>query len=103
MHLAPQPAATFAPIVPPPRTAPDHDVTDHDVTGTTAATPVVVVALCRCGHERDVHEHFRAGTDCSVCGAGCRAFHARTGRGARSETALLRAAPRPRRHRRPVG
>lgn len=22
---------------------------------------------CRCGHPRDVHEHYRSGTDCSAC------------------------------------
>lgn len=24
--------------------------------------------VCRCGHVRDLHEHYRAGTDCGVCG-----------------------------------
>lgn len=24
--------------------------------------------MCRCGHQRDVHEHYRAATDCSLCG-----------------------------------
>ncbi len=28
---------------------------------------------CRCGHERDQHTHYRAGTDCSGCA--CSAFH----------------------------
>ena len=26
--------------------------------------------LCVCGHNNDAHQHFRAGTDCSLCGAG---------------------------------
>lgn len=26
------------------------------------------VRACRCGHPTDAHDHFRAGTDCSVCG-----------------------------------
>ena len=25
-------------------------------------------ARCKCGHVKDVHEHYRAGTDCSQCG-----------------------------------
>lgn len=62
-----------------------------------AAAPVAV-DLCRCGHERDAHEHYRAGTDCGVCGTTCRAFHARTGsaagrsagRAARLTSKLLR-------------
>lgn len=24
--------------------------------------------LCRCGHSREAHQHFRKGTDCGVCG-----------------------------------
>jgi hypothetical protein len=24
-------------------------------------------ALCRCGHERLAHEHYRAGTECALC------------------------------------
>lgn len=24
--------------------------------------------VCRCGHSRDAHEHYRPGTDCSACG-----------------------------------
>jgi len=26
------------------------------------------VAACRCGHGRDAHEHYRAGSDCGSCG-----------------------------------
>jgi hypothetical protein len=25
--------------------------------------------LCECGHERDAHEHYRRGLECSLCGA----------------------------------
>jgi hypothetical protein len=25
--------------------------------------------LCVCGHNSDAHQHFRSGTDCSLCGA----------------------------------
>lgn len=25
------------------------------------------ITLCRCGHHADHHEHYRAGTDCSLC------------------------------------
>jgi len=27
-------------------------------------------ALCTCGHARAAHEHYRPGTDCSLCPAG---------------------------------
>ncbi|MEQ3548982.1 hypothetical protein WIS52_00750 [Pseudonocardia nematodicida] len=30
--------------------------------------------VCTCGHDRDAHEHYRAGSDCGACGADCRAF-----------------------------
>jgi hypothetical protein len=30
-------------------------------------------ALCVCGHAREAHEHYRAGTDCALCpDAACR-------------------------------
>lgn len=33
--------------------------------------------LCQCGHVRDAHEHYRRGSDCSVCSAGdCAKFRA---------------------------
>jgi hypothetical protein len=25
---------------------------------------------CRCGHSRDVHEHYRPGTECALCATG---------------------------------
>ncbi len=35
-------------------------------------------ATCLCGHTRDVHEHYRPGSDCAVCGhPGCVKFRAR--------------------------
>jgi len=34
---------------------------------------------CVCGHEREVHEHFRGGSDCGVCGPTvCAGFRAST-------------------------
>lgn len=24
--------------------------------------------LCKCGHPESAHEHYRAGTDCGICG-----------------------------------
>lgn len=32
--------------------------------------------LCRCGHQREAHEHYRAGTDCSLCPGQCLRFEA---------------------------
>lgn len=32
-------------------------------------------ARCVCGHARDVHEHYRPGSDCGICGAAeCAAY-----------------------------
>ena len=27
-----------------------------------------IVAMCRCGHTQDVHDHYRPGSDCGSCG-----------------------------------
>jgi hypothetical protein len=37
--------------------------------------------VCFCGHEKEVHEHYRFGSDCSICGRwGCnRYLHGATG------------------------
>jgi hypothetical protein len=41
---------------------------------------VVAAARCRCGHDADAHEHFRAGRDCSTCGPDvCPRFASRHG------------------------
>lgn len=33
------------------------------------------VVMCVCGHGENAHEHYRSGTDCSLCVAGnCRKF-----------------------------
>lgn len=85
-------ATTAGAAIPAPRAA-----AEDAVLPPVAATPVAV-DLCRCGHERDAHDHYRAGTDCGVCGTACSAFHARTGsaagraagRAARLTSALLR-------------
>lgn len=35
--------------------------------------------ICRCGHPREAHEHYRRGSDCGVCGAvRCGGFTAAT-------------------------
>lgn len=45
------------------------------------ATPDGVVDPCVCRHGRDVHEHWRRGTDCGVCGRErCAAFRPEGGR-----------------------
>ncbi|MBO4237339.1 hypothetical protein [Pseudonocardia alni] len=97
MSVTPETPATvetgIAPVaIPAPRGA-----AENGALPPVAATPVAV-DLCRCGHERDAHDHYRAGTDCGICGTACRAFHARTGsaagrsagRAARLTSALLR-------------
>ncbi|MFP5020213.1 hypothetical protein [Pseudonocardia phyllosphaerae] len=65
-------------VLPQPRTSSENGVTFGPV------TPAATTDLCRCGHSRDAHEHYRPGSDCSACGSACGAFRARTGRGARS-------------------
>ncbi|MDN5914081.1 MAG: hypothetical protein L0I76_03025 [Pseudonocardia sp.] len=43
------------------------------------------VRLCRCGHADEVHEHYRRGTDCGVCGPErCRSFRPTGRRGGAS-------------------
>lgn len=77
MSVTPDTPAVAVPTtaIPAPRTPADDG---------TVVPPVAPAAvdLCRCGHEKDAHEHYRPGTDCGVCGVTCRAFHARTGRAA---------------------
>lgn len=26
-----------------------------------------MISVCRCGHDRDAHEHWRRGQDCALC------------------------------------
>ena len=35
----------------------------------SVAGPTSVDDPCLCGHGRDAHDHFRAGSDCGACGA----------------------------------
>ncbi len=49
--------------------------------------------MCRCGHQRVAHEHFRAGTDCSLCAPGdCSSFRNAAGFVARAKSVLERRA-----------
>ncbi|RBY75293.1 hypothetical protein DQ238_19900 [Geodermatophilus sp. TF02-6] len=32
--------------------------------------PAARTRLCRCGHVRTAHEHYRRGTDCALCDCG---------------------------------
>ena len=60
--------------VPTPRTAPPVESAAPGTApagiDTTTTPPVQAPATnpCRCGHDRDAHEHFRRGTDCAGCG-----------------------------------
>jgi hypothetical protein len=39
-----------------------------------------IAGSCLCGHGGQVHEHWRSGSDCSVCGpTGCPSFRRRVG------------------------
>jgi hypothetical protein len=41
---------------------------------------VSALDLCRCGHTRATHEHYRPGDDCGACGARrCRSFRPSAG------------------------
>jgi hypothetical protein len=34
--------------------------------------------VCKCGHDRDAHRHYRAGSDCGRCGsANCERYRPR--------------------------
>lgn len=78
MRVTPDTPAVTTPAgaIPAPRVATD----DTTVPPATPTTPAAAVDVCRCGHERDAHEHYRPGTDCGACGTACRAFHARAAR-----------------------
>jgi hypothetical protein len=58
---------TGVPAVPAQRTAPETPI--------TPPKRPAMVDPCACGHAKAAHEHYRAGTDCGVCGAtACAAF-----------------------------
>ena len=42
--------------------------TPDDVSALVPTPPVAVVDPCVCHHSREVHEHWRRGTDCGICG-----------------------------------
>jgi hypothetical protein len=46
---------------------------------------------CRCGHQREAHQHYRNGTDCGTCG--CGRFSAAPGRLATLVGAVLHRRP----------
>ena len=56
-----EPTPTTAPAIPQQRTPAE------PVTPLPPAVPGV--RLCACGHPEDMHDHYRAGTDCGACGA----------------------------------
>ncbi|BBG04111.1 MULTISPECIES: hypothetical protein [Pseudonocardia] len=85
---------TPAGAIPAPRPAAD----DADRTPTVppaAPQAPAVVELCRCGHGRDAHEHYRPGTDCGACGADCRSFRAGDTRPVRRRVRLASRLLRP--------
>ena len=43
--------------------------TAETLTGRVGGSPM---SVCRCGHSRVYHDHYRAGSDCSLCE--CRSF-----------------------------
>jgi hypothetical protein len=50
-----------------------------------------VGAVCRCGHARDAHEHYRRGTECALC-VDCPRFRPSGGLLRRLAAGLLRRA-----------
>lgn len=69
-------SAATAGAIPAPRAATDAENTSGSAPTPPAAPATPTTAVCRCGHEKDVHEHYRPGTDCGICGTSCRAFRA---------------------------
>lgn len=50
--------------------------------------------MCRCGHGRETHEHFRSGSDCGICGTrACRHFRRPDWRRAQLAAEYLAAQP----------
>jgi len=50
--------------------------------------------VCACGHVRELHEHYRAGTDCATCGPeGCPRFRSQPRRGRNRPDAAAEIVP----------
>lgn len=47
--------------------ATDAPVRSSEPAGPSGPDPEPAVALCTCGHEEGLHEHYRRGTDCGGC------------------------------------
>lgn len=61
----------------------------------------IAVRECVCGHSRDVHQHYRPGSDCSRCASGhCTRFRPAMLRKLRSERLIAVFAAAYLRHRR---
>ena len=77
--LAPAQAADFAPRWAEPVPAVTAPAVAHMPPDVEA-----LAGFCLCGHGAPAHEHYRAGSDCGVCGAGgCSVFRLRRGRARR--------------------
>jgi hypothetical protein len=70
VDTGPIPAVVAPAVDPALDTGPIPAVTGPATTTAPPATPTPVPHPCRCGHDRDAHEHFRRGTDCAACGCG---------------------------------
>jgi hypothetical protein len=33
--------------------------------------------VCKCGHVKDIHQHYRPGTNCGVANCGCRYYRSK--------------------------
>lgn len=63
--------------VPPSPGAPE-PVREPAVTSAPAAS-MTGRSLCLCGHPKEAHDHYRAGTDCGICGRSTCASYRATG------------------------
>lgn len=50
--------------------APAHTVVTPAVTPETGPAPDGLRKPCSCGHGKQAHQHYRAGSDCALCGCG---------------------------------
>ncbi|RZT87374.1 hypothetical protein EV383_4294 [Pseudonocardia sediminis] len=59
----PIPAVT----IPEQRSAPPRSPAPPRTDDPSDGAPATGVHYCRCGHDADAHEHFRAGSECATC------------------------------------
>jgi hypothetical protein len=58
-------------------TTPDEPSPNVDAAAADAKRGAAPVVVCKCGHARSAHRHYRSGSDCALCAGACRSFRLR--------------------------